>query len=938
MAKQPKQSGDKLFQHSGQNGPVECLGQTFPDDEARRKHFLDKLRAKLKDPAFRKIDGFPIGTDDDILALSDPPYYTACPNPFMADFMKHYGKPYDPKVPYSREPFAADVSEGKNHPIYSAHSYHTKVPHRAIMRYILHYTNPGDVVFDGFSGTGMTGVAAQLCGDKSEVQELGYRVLNDGTILDDEDVRFSAMGARRVVLNDLSPIATFIAHNYNTPFDSEAFTKSAAELLVKAKEQLGWMYETKHTDGRQCLIDFVIWSQLFSCPNCATEVSFSEEAIDEESGDIRETFPCPSCKSELTKRSMDKLFETVLDPATGKPWKHVRFKASEIHYRIGKHKYKKQPDEHDLALLKKVDGLPWPKGVPTNRFPIEQMYHGSRIEPKGYTHAHQFFFRRPTESLAFLWNHANAEADLRIAHALKFFVEQAITSLTVQNRYGPKKYSQSNGMLPLVYYIPSQIAEVTPWYVLGGKLTRLQKVFAALPSGRQPSFVSTGSTADLDIGESTLDYIFTDPPFGSNIFYADLNVLTESWHRVFTNSATEAVVDSFKDKALPEYHSLMLKCFRRYYRALKPGRWLTVEFSNSSASVWNAIQTTLQEAGFVVANVAALDKQQGSFRAVTTTTAVKQDLVISAYKPNGGFEERFQKEASTDEGVWDFVRTHLKYLPVVKRGGKSGQLITVTERDPRILFDRMVAYYVRSGFSVPLSSGEFQKGLPERFVSRDGMFFLSEQAAEYDKRRMLATELADQVLFVSDESSAIQWLRQVLKEKPQVFSEINPQFMQQLGGWSKHEEQLDLRELLQNFLCYDGKEPVPEQIHAYLSSNWKELRNLSKTDARLREKAKDRWYVPDPNKAGDLEKIREKDLLKVFEEYRVSKQRTLKVFRTEAVRAGFKSAYDRQDYKTIVEVAAKLPETVLQEDEKLLMYYDVATMRLGDEGKDKLFQ
>jgi hypothetical protein len=163
--------------------------------------------------------------------------------------------------------------------------------------------------------------------------------------------------------------------------------------------------------------------------------------------------------------------------------------------------------------------------------------------------------------------------------------------------------------------------------------------------------------------------------------------------------------------------------------------------------------------------------------------------------------------------------------------------------------------------------------------------------------------------------------------------------MQQIGGWSKHEQQLDLRVLLnQSFLCYDGEGPVPEQIHAYLSSNWKELRNLSKSDAKLRKKANDRWYVPDPNKAGDLEKLREKDLHKEFEEYRISTQKRLKVFRTEAVRAGFKAAYDRQDYKTIVDVARKLPERVLQEDEKLVMYYDVATMRLGDEGKDVLFQ
>ena len=167
-------------------GSVECLGQMFPSEEARRDHFLKLLAAKLKDSEFRKIEGFPIGKDEDILALSDPPYYTACPNPWIGDFLNTYGTPYDAKKPYHREPFAADVSEGKNHPIYNAHSYHTKVPHRAIMRYILHYTEPGEVIFDGFAGTGMAGVAAQLCGDRAEVQELGYRVRDDGTILDEE--------------------------------------------------------------------------------------------------------------------------------------------------------------------------------------------------------------------------------------------------------------------------------------------------------------------------------------------------------------------------------------------------------------------------------------------------------------------------------------------------------------------------------------------------------------------------------------------------------------------------------------------------------------------------------------------------------------------------------------------------------------------------------
>lgn len=366
----------------------------------------------------------------------------------------------------------------------------------------------------------------------------------------------------------------------------------------------------------------------------------------------------------------------------------------------------------------------------------------------------------------------------------------------------------------------------------------------------------------------------------------------------------------------------MTKCFREAYRVLKPGRWMTIEFSNTNAAVWNSIQTSLTDAGFIVANVSALDKKQGSFKAYTTPTAVKQDLIISAYKPNGGFESRFQMEAKSEDGIWDFVRTHLHYLPVIKQ--QLGIMQFIPERDPRILFDQMIAYYVRKGYPVPISSQEFQVGLSQRFIERDGMYFLPEQVVEYDRKKMVSSELKQLTMFVTDEASAIQWLRQLIKERPQTFSDVNPQFMQQLGGWSKNEVVLDLRELLrQNFLCYDGQDEVPDQIHSYLSSNWKELRNLPKNDPALVSKAKDRWYVPDPNKAGDLEKLREQSLLKEFEEYKAAKKK-LKVFRIEAVRVGFKTLWEQQDFAALIAVAEKLPNNVLEEDPVLLMYYDQA--------------
>ena len=228
--------------HQQATAPVTCLGQTFANDAERRAHFTALLREKLQDPAFRQIEGFPHGTDEDILALSDPPYYTACPNPWIADFIAEWEAQKPAPVEgehYHREPFAADVSEGKQDPIYNAHSYHTKVPYKAIMRYILHYTQPGDIVFDGFCGTGMTGVAAQMCGFRDMVMSLGYQVKSDGTILQeevDEDGKkiwkaFSMLGIRHAVLNDLSPAATFIAYNYNTPPNITAFENEAESIL-----------------------------------------------------------------------------------------------------------------------------------------------------------------------------------------------------------------------------------------------------------------------------------------------------------------------------------------------------------------------------------------------------------------------------------------------------------------------------------------------------------------------------------------------------------------------------------------------------------------------------------------------------------------------------------------------------------------------------------
>ena len=215
---------------------------------------------------------------------------------------------------------------------------------------------------------------------------------------------------------------------------------------------------------------------------------------------------------------------------------------------------------------------------------------------------------------------------------------------------------------------------------------------------------------------------------------------------------------------------------------------------------------------------------------------------------------------------------------------------------------------------------------------RDGMFFLDSQVAEYDKKRTLIKEFSQMSLFVSDENSAIEWIRQQLMKKPQTRQDLHSQFMKEIQHIARHEQLPELDDLLvQNFLRYEDDMVVPDQIAGYLRRNYREYRGLDNDDEKLREKSKNFWYVPDPNKQADLEKLREKTLLREFEGYVEqlgTHKKKLSHFRTEAIRAGFRKAWTEKDYIKIVNVGDRLPETVIQEDDKLLMYYDNAQIRV----------
>ena len=836
----------------------------------------------------RDIEGFPIAKDEDIIALSDPPYYTACPNPFIEDFIKKHGKPYDEATDdYNREPFAADVSEGKNDPIYNAHSYHTKVPYKAIMRYILHYTEPGDIVFDGFCGTGMTGVAAQMCGNPDVDPEFKLKI--------EKEMPYIKWGERKAILNDLSPAATFIAYNYNTPVDVEKFEKEANRILDECERELGWMYETNHVDehGNQIYdvtgkpvkgkINYTVWSDVFICPNCGEEIVFWDAAVDKDNKKVKNVFQCDNCGMELKKKDCSRAEEMVYDDAINKTIKMAKQVPVLINYSVGKERFEKKPDKEDLNVIEKIGNMKIPYWYPSEKLP-----QGDKIREafnKGFTHVHHFYTKRTLYCLSKIRN------EMKIIKLL-FIFTAIITNLSKTARY---KFKRS-GNVPMTgtIYISSLPTETNVFNAFKGKLKSIIKLNSMKRFFSGNFLVSGGSLTEMNLlKNNTIDYIFTDPPFGSNLMYSELSLLWENWLKIVTNNKHEAIINNTQKKGLSEYQELMTKCFKECYRILKPNRWITVVFHNSKNSVWNAIQESLLKAGFIVADVRVLDKKQGSFNQVKAASqAIKQDLVISAYKPKQSFTKKIIEQAGSEQTAWDFVRQHLEKLPVVVK--KNGKIEIIEERQAFLLYDRMVAYHIMQGIPVPLDASDFYKGLDEKFIKRDNMYFLHDQVNEYDTARITAdVESMQMSLFVSDEKSAISWLYKQL-ETPQTYAEIQPKFMKEIRSIERYEKLPELSVLLEENFLQDEE---------------------------------GRWYIPDVTKAADVIKLREKRLIKEFEEY-LKTTGKLKQFRKEAIRAGFAKLWKEKKYELIVKTAERLPEKVIQEDDKLLMYYDVSMNRI----------
>ena len=511
--------------------------------------------------SIRALEGFPHGLDSHILSISLPPYFTACPNPYLEEFVQQ--STTEDSAGITSQPLSIDIAAGKNDPLYFAHYYSTKVPPDAIIPYIMHYTEPGQIVFDGFCGTGMTGVAAQLCEDP-------YR----------PSCRGGKPGRRKAILIDLCPAATFIAAGTNALTKLIPYLDEIEEMIGKVEEKHASILSTRHVgwprgttnpakrvnaddlrDPFLGKIEYVVWSDVFFCSECGAEIIYWNLVFRGPRQPLPKSAPCKECGAEQSIKTLERSWVTKYDHELGKSVRQAKQVPVLINYSVGKKRFEKLPDEKDLDLLASLEAAPVEDALPLISMP-KGFNTEQPLKSHGFSHVHHFFTRRNLILLAEMWHRILETTDPIKRMAGLYLLTGSVQRVCRLNRYMPN-HDRHVGPLSGTLYVSQLTAEIPATNYAYARIKDLRRCASAPTSGGGIRISTQSATVLKNIPDSSVDYIFTDPPFGGNLNYSELNILVEAWIGVQSDAEPEAVVNQVQAKTLVDYQKLKnLKCIQ----------------------------------------------------------------------------------------------------------------------------------------------------------------------------------------------------------------------------------------------------------------------------------------------------------------------------------------------------------------------------------------
>jgi DNA modification methylase len=573
--------------------------------------------------------------------------------------------------------------------LYGAFPYPTKISPEAIALFIATHTKPGDTVFDSFAGSGTTGLAALLCENppqelRKEAQRLGLNV---------------KWGARNAVLYELSALGAFIARTLNNPPDPEIFNKTANKLLSDVLQTDGWMYGAKDSDGKEGIIRYVVWSDLLQCPSCHRHISLWDASVSVNPACISHEFKCPACSFKCSIDDVERITETAKDNILGNE-RELRSRCiARIYGFTGKKTWSRASANEDLALIERIEQQAVPKAVPCVEIPWGDLYRSGYH--KGITHVHHFYTRRNLIVFGRLWEQTN-RYEGRLRDALRFWLlsynaSHATIMTRVVAKSGQKDLVVTSAQ-PGVLYISGLPVEKNIFEGLRRKLAVITNAFKTIYGRRAHIEIQQRSSCHVDLPDNSIDYVFTDPPFGGNIPYAEVNFINEAWLGRYTNRKEEIIISENEKKAVAEYQILLSSAFDEIHRVLKKSGKATVVFHSASAEVWNAFQSAYTKAGLSVEEASILDKTQGSFKQVTTAGAVRGDPLLLL----GKCAQDDSKTVIPMQSIVDQIQR------------QAAQMFDPVEQTAQRLSSRLVSHCLANNQPVPLDAAAFYRLHAER--------------------------------------------------------------------------------------------------------------------------------------------------------------------------------------------------------------------------------
>lgn len=490
----------------------------------------------------------------------------------------------------SRRPaLPREVAVKRSDAIYNAHSYLTKVPVSAIEPFLEAFTEPGETVLDMFGGSGMTGLAAAMLGRRAEVR-------------------------------DISVLGRHIGESYLNLVDEGELRDAARVAVEAARGRLGDVYAVRCDCGETAALSRTVWSYVYECGECGAPVNYYEAF--EATGWRKAEMSCGRCGTAFSARQSRRVDEApVLDTLTCGCSPRLREQA-----------------HREPICPVALEGLAYPDvAIDEDR----QMFQASALRKHGLESVASFFSERNLAVLAALREATEVVDDESIRGKLMFAFTAILARASKRYQWHPKRPLNAAGQH---YYIAPVFYEWNVYELFE------RKVEAAVRSDRQirerieagggaaEVNYEVGSADAIDLSDESVDYVFTDPPFGSNLFYSDMNLFQEAWLGAFTDHEREAVVDRTRNGArrrtAERYEELIAASLTEAHRVLRPGGWISLVFSSSRGGMWALLQRSIAKAGFEIGEVTLLSKGQRSVKGLASgfENVVTADLVISMQK------------------------------------------------------------------------------------------------------------------------------------------------------------------------------------------------------------------------------------------------------------------------------------------------------------------